>query len=283
MSRPEARHAPTTPDQAITIDLAPSGGGAASALVRPLTGADEMFILERRDAAPGMAPVHLETLVLAAGVAELAGRRPQETDLDGLLLGDRNRLMLAMLCSTSWAPRALLMTCSQCGTTHEVAFDPAVMLDTVPEGPAGLEVRLESEEGPLELRLPTGADLAAIVEAGEAGGDALLRRCAPAARPSEAVRAAIEAEIVARDPCAEIVFVSHCGECGAAVTGLVDPLALLLAEMERHGGIVAELDRIARAYHWSEADLLCLTAHRRRLYLRAIAEAEALEPRRRPS
>lgn len=283
MSLPEARYARTTPDQATTIDLAPSRGGAARALVRPLTGADEMYILERRDASPGMAPVQLETLVLAAGVAELSGRRPEEADLDELLLGDRNRLMLAILCSTSWAPRALLMTCSRCGTTHEVAFDPAVVLDTVPDGPAGLEVRLESDEGLLDLRLPTGADLAAIVEAGEADGDALLRRCAPAARPSEAVRAAIEAEIIARDPCAEIVFVSHCGECGAAVRGLVDPLALLLAEMERHGGIAAELDRIARAYHWREAELLCLTAHRRRLYLRAIVEAEPVEPLRRPS
>ena len=81
----------------------------------------------------------------------------------------------------------------------------------------------------------------------------------------------------------EIVLSSHCTDCGAPIAGRVDPLELLLAEMARHGGVLAEFDTIARAYHWSEAELLALPAFRRRRYLRLLAEAEFGEDRRRAS
>jgi hypothetical protein len=47
--------------------------------------------------------------------------------------------------------------------------------------------------------------------------------------------------------------------------------------MERRGGLLLEIDQLARAYHWSEADILAIPAARRRRYL-ALIDARIAAP-----
>ncbi|MFV2054092.1 hypothetical protein [Aliiroseovarius sp. YM-037] len=274
MSRPEAS---ATRGQAITLSLAPIDGERVTATVQPLTGADELRLAERRTGG-ATSPVELETLILdtEAVTLSVAGHA------DDLLIGDRNRIILAVLCTSYGAPREFLLRCPDCGETQELPFDPLTVLGARPTGPAGEVFAVAAEGHDMTMRLPIGADLVAIRGA-EDGGKALLARCAPSVPATEAGLAAVEAEIAARDGCAEIVFSSTCIECGADVGGLLDPLMLLLGEMDRLGGVLAEIDCIARAYHWSEAELLALPAYRRRLYLRAIEDAAQDAERRRAS
>ena len=133
------------------------------------------------------------------------------------------------------------------------------------------------------MRLPTGADLIAAAAADQE--DALLRRCLldAAPPPLDEFMSIAEAQIAERDPCAEIVFATQCTTCGAAISGRLDPLALLRSEMDARGGMLSELDQIARAYHWNEGEILALPAYRRRRYLDLIAEAAPTEPQRRAS
>ena len=146
MSRPDISPVPGSPGQPIALDLAPFRSGASHALVRPLAGQDELTLTERLDEAASMTAVQADTLVLCTGVAELSGLSGGPSALDALLLGDRNRLVLALLCASYGAPDTLLMECltDDCGAKHEVLFDTAMILNTVPAGPAGetIEIRL---------------------------------------------------------------------------------------------------------------------------------------------
>ena len=62
-----------------------------------------------------------------------------------------------------------------------------------------------------------------------------------------------------------------CPYCGAACDVDVDVegtlVGLLARERDR---LVSDVDRLARAYHWSEADILALSPQRRRLYLQRL-------------
>ena len=284
MFRPSADLAAPA-ERSLTVTLALAGQAVATARVRALTGAQELRLSEARDRLPSAAFVRLETLALCEAVSDIAGRAPTPEQMDALLLGDRNRLMLAALCVGYEPPKALLMTCQAegCGAHQEAPFDQALFLDARSNVSPQEPICVEMNDGAFELSLPTGADLAAISADGRADAWALLRQCAPDAPSSADALAAAETTISACDPCAEIVLSSCCMECGAEMTGRLDPLALLWTEMDRYGGVLYELDRLARVYHWSEAELLALPAYRRRRYLSIVEEADYTAVERRAS
>jgi hypothetical protein len=47
-------------------------------------------------------------------------------------------------------------------------------------------------------------------------------------------------------------------------------MTVLMNAITSGGDIFRQVDRIARAYHWTEADILSLTAARRQVYLRLV-------------
>ncbi len=260
MSRPDPQGGP---GETLTLELAAPFG---SVTVAPINGAQEMWLAARRGGF--LSAAALETLILSAGMLRGGGDDP-----GAWLVGDRNRLLLAVLCAGYGAPEELWLHCPDCGEIHEVPLDVSALLARVPQGPAGKNVSVEG--GAMQIRLPTGDDLCAAT-AGGAG--TLLSRCAPGA--GEGAAEVLEAEIAARDPLAEIRVALTCVGCGAAVTGRLDPLTLLVTEIDRGGGVLAEIDRLARVYRWSEAELLALPAWRRRLYLTHLAEAAPSEAAR---
>jgi hypothetical protein len=219
-----------------------------------------MDLAEARALGPPLPPVRLEALILERSVVRIGGEAPPGR-LAALHLGDWNRLVLATLCATYGAPDEFVLPCTgpDCGSQNELPFEPGLILGAAVSGDA---------DG---MRLPVAADLLALAEG---TADDLVTLCAPDAPRDAGADAALAAGIEACDPCAEITFRTACAECGADLAGVLDPLALLLDAMDREGGIMAELDRIARAYHWSEPEILALPAHRRRRYLRTIAAAE---------
>jgi hypothetical protein len=54
-----------------------------------------------------------------------------------------------------------------------------------------------------------------------------------------------------------------------------DAGTVLINALSAGGGIFRQVDRLARTYHWSEADILSLTSARRLLYLRLAESARS--------
>jgi hypothetical protein len=171
---------------------------------------------------------------------------------------------------------AATAVCADCEEELEFALPVADLLALEPE------VRVDAGTVPVDgrelgLRPPGFADLDAVAgEAPERRSEALARRCVEGdvpARLDDAVVAAIEAAVEAADPLVEIRVGLTCPECGAGLDAEVDVVAHVWAEVEaRAREVVAEVDVLARAYGWSEREILALDEARRRLYLEYLGE-----------
>jgi hypothetical protein len=278
-------------------------GDSSAAMVAPLCGHDEVELADLQPDAAGARgtgpPIDFETALLLRALAEIDGRTPDADAVNALTLGDRNRLVLAALAATYGVPESLVMRCpgTGCGAPVDLPLDSAFFIGARCPRAASEEHRIVAAIGGRQIgirfRVPTGHDVvASVIEARDDPSRAarrLLERCllgvdgAEAAeidRHRDTIAMAVESAMETLDPMAEVVLQTRCPECGGPVIGNLDPLSLIVEAMDRHGGILLEIDRLARAYHWSEADILALPATRRRHYL-ALIEASLAPPTRR--
>ncbi|HET7271506.1 MAG TPA: hypothetical protein VFI90_10525 [Rubrobacter sp.] len=134
----------------------------------------------------------------------------------------------------------------------------------------------------LIYRLPDSTDLAAVALDGDVahGRDTLLHRCMVEARKDgvrvdvgslpEDVVSGVAAEMEARDPQAETLLDFECPACGLRWQALFDILPFLWTELQaRARNLLNDVHDLARAYGWSEKDILGMSAVRRRYYLEA--------------
>ena len=246
------------------------------AVLRPLCGADELALEES-----GKLPAQRVTALLAAVLQSIGVVRPVgAVEVRRLTVGDRERLVLA-LHAASFAPQVeCLVTCAACGATVEIALDLREVLAPGDGTWAPAEGSADADGLTLRYRLPTGADqeraaALATVDA-TAAETALLGACLCSvtaahgvAAPSDPARllAALEEVLRVSDPDAEIVVAAPCPECGAQQRTIPDAHALLSGALQQTGSVLADVHRLAAAYHWSETDILRLPTARRRRYL----------------
>lgn len=269
MSRPDARRTRYVAGHPVTLMIAAADGPAA-ARVRPLTGEDELKLsdVDVRRTAPALREADL----LDLAVVDIGGVAPTPERLDALTLGDRTRLMLAVLVASYGAPVELLLSCGSegCDETYELPLDVRAILEGASVAPDSFAFQVGDAE--VSVTLPTGADMIALAKTATTTSAALFARCAPGSTPD--MWEGIENEMARRDPFAEVYFATTCDACGAEVRGLLDPLVLVNNEMRSYGNVMVEIDRLARSYGWSDAQLGAMTAHRRRLYLAALAATD---------
>jgi len=124
---------------------------------------------------------------------------------------------------------------------------------------------------PLSLR-----DLAAVARERdpELAVRLLLTRCRqePASQEAAAVSemnlGEIENSLEAADPNADLAFDVRCAVCGHVSTAQLDAAALLWDEIDAHArALLTEVHLLARAYGWTESEVLALSAARRASYL----------------
>ena len=83
--------------------------------------------------------------------------------------------------------------------------------------------------------------------------------------------AALAAEMSARDPQAEVLLDLTCPACGARWQTVFDIAAYFWAELTAEAKrLLREVDALARAYGWCEADILALSPRRRQAYLELV-------------
>ncbi|MCW3846505.1 hypothetical protein OF829_04590 [Sphingomonas sp. LB-2] len=228
---------------------------------RPQDGAVLDWWERARTLPPLERALHLLALFVDAGAEAIAdwpiGRR------DRALLAARAMLIGPEICATA--------ACPACGTEVEAAFDAAAI---AVDDPAENEAALESG---IRLRAATSRDLALALASPEPRL-ALAQACVVAGAPrkrgwSEALLAEAAAALQALDPQADIRLRLTCTECAAPWSAPLFVEPFLWREMAGWARArFDEVDRLARAYGWREADVLALSPQRRRTYL-ALAAA----------
>jgi hypothetical protein len=133
----------------------------------------------------------------------------------------------------------------------------------------------------VSCRIPLNDDLGALARQGESARvEDLVERCAIEAHdatgavipteqlPPQTAHAVLEA-LAANDPGAHTPIAIRC-PCGAEWVDELDIRAITWADLtDWVSATLTEVHQLARAYGWSEADILAMSATRRRWYLEA--------------
>ncbi len=215
-------------------------------------------------------------LLLEAARPELSSHERAE-----LALGRRDGALLDLRAATFGQCAPSCVACPQCG--EEMEFEIDLTRIRVPAPDEGLgPFRLVRDPFTVTFRLPSSADLQAA--AMQAGGGALEVRAlllarivlgaeragdrvAAAALPEPIVEA-IEQELERLDPQADVRFAQACPACAHRFTAPFDIGAYLWHELDVHARrLLQEVDALARAYGWSEPQILALSGPRRASYL----------------
>lgn len=202
----------------------------------------------------------------ALALAEAAGGEPEV--LRDRPVGETHAWLLRLRESWLGSRMEATVCCPGCGERAELALDTA-------------ELRaLGDARAPLRqagARPPTPADLAAASVSADPERE-LRQRCLGALltgeqEPSAALVAEVEEALSRADPIAEVVVRLRCPACGTAYDADVDLAAHVAAELDALAQrLLHEVDVLARAYGWTEHEVLALPAARRAAYLRLVTE-----------
>lgn len=234
---------------------------------------DAAGVLDLWDLASELAPAQRATAAVAVA---LPGR--SRTELGELSLGARDRLLLGLLGADTTAVIEGVIDCEACAEPIELTISCAQLLGSPP--PAQPEP-FAYDGWRIRWRLPTGDDLAA---AGQLDDDTdlpafLLARCVldvqgptgPATVHDlpDTVRSRLIDTIDDWDPLTDIRLQAACPCCGAAQSVDLDVATLVWTEIATQATMLLhEVHTLARAYGWSQSEVLALSTRRRRAYVR---------------
>jgi hypothetical protein len=234
-------------------------------------------------------PLHAVDRTLALLAAGRADAAPDE--LAAISLGERNALVLELRERTFGTRLDAHAACPRCAAALELATTTTALraaaapaLADPDDLDAGLA--LDADGYAIALRRLDSFDLAAI--AGLTDRDAARRELVaravtaveldgaavdPRALP-DAVVAAIGRRLGELEPLLDVQLELACPGCAHAFAAPFDPGAYLWREVAvRARRLVRDVDRLARAYGWTEAEVIALPPVRRRAYLELIGDA----------
>jgi len=194
-------------------------------------------------------------------------------------LGARNLALLGLRNAHFAGTWSMTCHCPACAVAVEFEVDSVGLA----EGLAGLEPQesrtLEWRGKRLRARPATVDDLRAAGSAGSVGAAALalLERCLDGEIDLASLDAAaleeLGRELEALDPAAILTFALTCPDCGHLWPAPIDIAETLWSEVQsRAERLFLDVDALARAYGWSEDQVLGLSPTRRAAYLQ-LAEA----------
>lgn len=208
-----------------------------------------------------------------------------DEQLARLSLGQRDAWLLVL--REGWFGTRLdcVATCPRCGQRSEFSLSTPALLGEMPAEHAQDEYTFDADGYHVRFRLPDSTDLEAASHCRDErhAHEVLLSRVVLEARldgePVDATAlsiAAIEAlevEIAEQDPLAEILIDLRCPTCEHTWQSPLDVASALFMELSsRARQLLRDVHTIARHYHWSEAEILALSAARRQAYLELVTE-----------
>jgi len=202
-------------------------------------------------------------------------------ELAALPLGRRDALLLELRERLFGDAIDAVAPCPQCASTVEATFRCSDLRLTTPADDAPTLAHDVSVQGMhVRFRLPDSSDLIALEDCGDAGAahTLLLERCLLAAEGDDTyglsteLQAEIAEAMAQADPQADLQLAFRCPDCGRAWQPLFDIAHFLWQELHAWAlRQLREVDTLAQAYHWSEAEILALSPRRRQAYLELCA------------
>jgi hypothetical protein len=196
-------------------------------------------------------------------------------ELASLTIGERDARLLRLRTLVLGASANGFAQCPECAERVEFPIDTAALAQPKEVSARPLEIVANGTR--VRFRLPNSRDLAEVVAAPDARQAlrSLVELCvisppSPNELPNKTVNA-LSAAMLEADPQAEIALVLECPSCGHRWQALFDIADFFwneLAAIARR--LLREIDVLARAYGWSEREILRLPARRRQTYLELI-------------
>jgi len=230
----------------------------------PLSAPEVLAIWERGRARHA---IDRALLLFAAACPELPPDR-----LADLPLGQRNAALLRLRRSTFGPEIRAYIDCPGCSARMELALQTDLFLPPAGRTDAGGEFETDG----FRFRLPTSRDLSAVLGRAdeESAAAHLLERCCvarpddPSSAPLHSLLAKIEAGLESLDPGADVKLLLTCEGCEHAWAAPFDIADVLWDEVHaRARALLAAVHALARAYGWSEREVLALGEQRRSAYL----------------
>jgi hypothetical protein len=187
--------------------------------------------------------------------------------------GGRQAMLLRLYAQTFGPRLDGLAACPACGTEVDVAVPVAELVAATPA--AQPVVPFDADGCTIGWRVPDGADLAAAAACPDPDEGALLlvTRCVtqsdidPADLSME-LRTALARRVAAADPFLDITLALTCPDCESLWESPLDVGAFVATALDITARrLLREVDELARAYGWSEAQVLGLSERRRAVYL----------------
>lgn len=199
------------------------------------------------------------------------------TDLDrsalaALSIGERDALLLEIRRLVAGDRLSGICRCETCGEGNEFELDAAAL--PRPDTPADRVVNATVGGRCLRARLPNSFDLAAVVDAPDEDEATriIVKRCLLDDAPiDDELVGAIDRAMEASEGVAAVAVNFACSACGATNRAPLDIASFLWIELAEHiARVVEDVDILASAYGWSEADILAMSERRRALYVERV-------------
>jgi len=210
-------------------------------------------------------------------------------------LGERNLSLIRLHGTLFGRELHLLSHCPACGAAVQFVGDSDALAAQCQSSALAATTlhRIEWGDHLIDFRVPLSRDVAeaagaesageSVSDAAEAFARRLLECCVVSCRhaegtelaaarlPAEALDA-ISRRIEAIDPGASIVFDVDCPDCSERWSASLDVAVVVWRKLQRAAeAILLEIDALARAYGWSEREILGLGPLRRAAYLQMVA------------
>lgn len=192
--------------------------------------------------------------------------------------GGRNRRYLVLHRELVGLTMEAQAQCPKCATLCEFPLPlDAMLASPVPAPREEAEIRHAGRT--YRFRMPTMADVAALGSwaSGAEMGRAVAEMCRVGGAEEELPDGAIERlsdALDAADPLANPAFGVGCAECGLGFSASIDLASFVAREFDRLvDRLLREVHQLARAYGWSEAEILAIPPARRARYLALVARS----------
>jgi len=202
-------------------------------------------------------------------------------DLERLCVGEWDAMLLQLRERTFGPHFAGLSTCPSCGVSSELNFD----FEDVRFSSAASGEIVESDHAGYRVtaRIPVVADLTHAATTGnrDAARRCLLGRIITDVRKGGGMVAVddlpLEVErhlagvLAEADPQADVLLELHCDSCGHRWDAIFDIESFLWHEIDAWAArTLRQVHTLARAYGWSEEEILAMSPTRRRRYLEMV-------------
>ena len=198
-------------------------------------------------------------------------------------LGERNARLLAL--HARWFGRDvdLLSHCPSCGTVAQFSADCDLLTEQMPVAAGAQSHRLDAQAHLIEFRLPDSADVAAACDDKVRDDfvrhllDCCVLSCTregdsvPVSQLPVPVLDALSQRMEALDPGASVSFALECPQCDTHWSAPLDVGQLVWQKVQAAAErLLLDVDALARAYGWTEREVLRLNPLRRAAYLQLV-------------